>query len=81
MEIFISSLMGVVVSGIIEFGKRSGYKTSDLFIGLSLLFGLIWGSIELFAPVGLSDNILDFSAKIMGTAAIVYSFFGRFIKS
>lgn len=75
MEIFTSALIGGIVSILMQFAKKTGLSTSNLFALFALLCGLLWSLIEVFGPVGLTDNIFDFASKVVGSAAIVYSLF------
>lgn len=75
MEAFISVLIGLVAALAVEFAKKTGMSVSTIYVIASLICGLVWGSIEYFGPIGLTDNIFDFASKVLGSGAIVYSFF------
>jgi len=73
MELFFSAIMGIVVMALVQIGKRTGISTSTAIVYVALFCGAIWTALEMYAPVGLTDNVLDFAGKMVGLGAIVYS--------
>lgn len=71
--VFITALLGAIMSILTELAKKAGIKTSDALLILTLLAGAGYAAFVQFFPEGLQENVISFVQQAVGSAVILYA--------